>query len=109
MFDSKSQFEAMKKLWAAMDEAEASPPCENYPEAFHPDYSQSGSMLLNNAAKSLCAECPVKAQCAEYGIRWERQGIYGGISPRERQKIRTKLKAAGHYLPNLDEPEESAA
>lgn len=103
MFTNKQQLADMRKLWDAMDEAECSPPCENFPDAFHPDYSQSGSMLLNNAAKSLCAECPVKAQCAEYGIRWERQGIYGGISPRDRQKLRSKLRAAGHLLPDLED------
>lgn len=107
MFDSRDQLEDMRKLWKAMDKADQAPPCENFPDAFFPDYSLPGSMMLNNMAKSLCAQCPIKAQCAEYGIRWESQGIYGGISPRERQQMRSTLRSAGHRLPDLAEVEEA--
>ncbi len=40
-------------------------------------------------AKAICALCPVTAECLEYALaRQERFGIYGGLSPRERAKLR---------------------
>lgn len=103
MFQFKDQLEDMKQLWKAMDEAEASPPCENFPDAFFPDYEMGGSTALNNIAKSLCGDCPIREQCLEYGIRWEPLGIYGGVSPKVRQEMRRKLVREGHYLPDLNE------
>lgn len=101
MFQFQDQLEDMRQLWKAMDTMPFPPACENFPEAFFPEYGLPGSQSLSNMAKALCAECPIKAQCAEYGIRWETDGVYGGISPRERQDLRAKLRRSGHYLPDV--------
>jgi len=38
------------------------------------------------AAKAVCAECPVRAECLEHAItHQERFGIWGGLNPVERQ------------------------
>jgi WhiB family redox-sensing transcriptional regulator len=40
-------------------------------------------------ARAMCAACEVKAECLEFAlIRGERFGIWGGLSERERRKIR---------------------
>ncbi len=40
-------------------------------------------------AKSICAACTVKVECLEFAItQGERFGIWGGLSERERRKIR---------------------
>jgi WhiB family redox-sensing transcriptional regulator len=39
-------------------------------------------------AKSICKGCPHRTECAEWGIRNEHFGIWGGLSERERSKIR---------------------
>lgn len=40
-------------------------------------------------AKAICAACPVREECLEFAIRHgERFGIWGGLSERERRKIR---------------------
>jgi WhiB family redox-sensing transcriptional regulator len=39
-------------------------------------------------AKSICGGCLHRAECAEWGIRKEHFGIWGGLSERERSKIR---------------------
>jgi WhiB family redox-sensing transcriptional regulator len=40
-------------------------------------------------AKNVCATCPVRAECAGYAIqRVELQGIWGGLTTRERWKHR---------------------
>jgi WhiB family transcriptional regulator, redox-sensing transcriptional regulator len=40
-------------------------------------------------AKRICYDCPVRAECAEYAIALsERIGVWGGLSERDRRKIR---------------------
>jgi WhiB family redox-sensing transcriptional regulator len=40
-------------------------------------------------AKSICGECEVRVECLEFAIRHsEKFGIWGGLSERERRKIR---------------------
>ncbi len=40
-------------------------------------------------ARAMCAACEVKAECLEFALtRGERFGIWGGLSERERRKIR---------------------
>lgn len=48
-----------------------------FPEKGHP----------SNAAKALCEGCPVKLECLEYGMN-DQHGIYGGLSARERLRLR---------------------
>ncbi len=54
------------------------------PEAFFPE--KGGS---TRDAKMICHSCEVRAQCLEYALeRDERFGIWGGLSERERRKLR---------------------
>jgi WhiB family redox-sensing transcriptional regulator len=54
------------------------------PEAFFPE--KGGS---TREAKKICTTCEVKAQCLEYALQNdERFGIWGGLSERERRKLR---------------------
>lgn len=54
------------------------------PEAFFPE--KGGS---TRDAKRICASCEVRAQCLEYALENdERFGIWGGLSERERRKLR---------------------
>ncbi|PJJ71243.1 WhiB family redox-sensing transcriptional regulator [Diaminobutyricimonas aerilata] len=56
------------------------------PEAFFPE--KGGS---TRDAKRICASCEVKAQCLEYALKNdERFGIWGGLSERERRKLRKR-------------------
>lgn len=46
------------------------------------------------AAKVVCAECPVKQQCLDYAIEnGEHFGVWGGTSERERRRIRGRRRA----------------
>ena len=54
------------------------------PEAFFPD--KGGS---TREAKKICTGCEVKAECLHYAIKNdERFGIWGGLSERERRRLR---------------------
>ncbi|KQO62152.1 WhiB family transcriptional regulator [Curtobacterium sp. Leaf261] len=56
------------------------------PEAFFPE--KGGS---TREAKKICVSCEVRAQCLEYALlNDERFGIWGGMSERERRKLRKR-------------------
>ena len=58
------------------------------PEAFFPE--KGGS---TREAKRVCTSCDVRADCLEYALAHdERFGIWGGLSERERRKLK---RAAG--------------
>jgi WhiB family redox-sensing transcriptional regulator len=61
---------------------------ETDPEAFFPE--KGGS---TREAKRVCAGCPVRMQCLEYALgNDERFGIWGGLSERERRRIRLQRR-----------------
>ncbi|MGZ8749825.1 MAG: WhiB family transcriptional regulator [Pseudonocardia sp.] len=54
------------------------------PEAFFPE--KGGS---TREAKRICSGCDVRAECLEYALAAdERFGIWGGLSERERRRLR---------------------
>jgi WhiB family redox-sensing transcriptional regulator len=54
------------------------------PEAFFPE--KGGS---TREAKKVCRTCEVRAECLEYALEHdERFGIWGGLSERERRRIK---------------------
>jgi WhiB family redox-sensing transcriptional regulator len=56
------------------------------PEAFFPE--KGGS---TRDAKKICGSCEVRAHCLEYALENdERFGIWGGLSERERRKLRKR-------------------
>jgi WhiB family transcriptional regulator, redox-sensing transcriptional regulator len=59
---------------------------ETDPEAFFPE--KGGS---TREAKKICTGCEVKAECLEYALaNDERFGIWGGLSERERRRLRRR-------------------
>lgn len=56
------------------------------PDAFFPE--KGGS---TREAKSVCESCTVRLECLQYALmNDERFGIWGGLSERERRKLRRK-------------------
>ncbi|WP_089299864.1 MULTISPECIES: WhiB family transcriptional regulator [Haloechinothrix] len=56
------------------------------PEAFFPE--KGGS---TREAKRICQGCEVRTECLEYALAHdERFGIWGGLSERERRKLRKR-------------------
>ena len=56
------------------------------PEAFFPE---KGGPTRD--AKKICVSCEVRTQCLEYALQNdERFGIWGGLSERERRKLRKR-------------------
>jgi hypothetical protein len=92
VFDTNNQSKDWQKLNQAIDNAETQVPCTSYPEAFFPDKGKVGPELA--WALEICKSCPVQIQCAEYGIKHESEGIWGGLTSTTRAKIRSKRQAA---------------
>jgi WhiB family redox-sensing transcriptional regulator len=60
---------------------------ETDPEAFFPE--KGGS---TREAKKICTGCEVRAECLEYALgNDERFGIWGGLSERERRRLRRRV------------------
>ncbi|QQS00116.1 MAG: WhiB family transcriptional regulator [Austwickia sp.] len=56
------------------------------PEAFFPE--KGGS---TREAKRVCVGCDVRAECLDYALaKDERFGIWGGLSERERRKLKRR-------------------
>ena len=71
-----------------MDEAEqtwmAEGSCRHYPPAAF--FPSDGVGV--DAARKICAECPVKVACLEYALTQRiDHGVWGGCSERERRRI----------------------
>ena len=61
---------------------------ETDPEAFFPD--KGGS---TREAKLVCRGCSVRGECLEYALaNEERFGIWGGLSERERRRVRLQRR-----------------
>lgn len=52
------------------------------PDIFFPEQGKSAEW-----ARAICADCPVKAQCLEYGL-WDSEGVFGGSTDAERRALR---------------------
>ena len=58
-------------------------------EIFYPANSDEEAEAL-----SICATCPVRAQCLDYAIRnRETYGIWGGATPEQRRRMRRERAA----------------
>jgi WhiB family redox-sensing transcriptional regulator len=59
-------------------------------DIFFPEKGESAS-----PAKTICRGCEVRQSCLEYALRHdERFGVYGGLSERERRKLKQERGAA---------------
>jgi hypothetical protein len=93
--------------------SEDKPACMENPSLFYDDDYQpetvDGTQLTRAGIKSsqdaavrrVCGDCPFRHPCAEWGIKRERHGWWGGLSPDQRADIR---KAWGIVL---DEPKHA--
>ncbi len=64
------------------------------PDLFFPERGAS-----TRTAKSICRECSVRAECLEFAIvSSEKFGIWGGLSERERRKIRRERAASARKV-----------
>ncbi|WP_282958973.1 WhiB family transcriptional regulator [Phycicoccus avicenniae] len=79
-------FEDVEPEEGALSWQERSLCAQTDPEAFFPE--KGGS---TREAKKVCVSCEVRAECLEYALsNDERFGIWGGLSERERRKLKKR-------------------
>jgi len=63
---------------------------------FHPEGERGGTRRRRDeAAKTICAKCPVIQQCREHALAvHEPYGVWGGLSEDERQAILLQRRGA---------------
>jgi WhiB family transcriptional regulator, redox-sensing transcriptional regulator len=79
------------------------------PEVFFPPDSERGPVRQRRElqAKKYCEQCPVLARCREHALSvQEPYGVWGGLTPRERDRI---LHEPGQHDPGLPEPRRREA
>lgn len=71
--------------WSWQDEAA----CRSVdPALFWPEEDEDFSASARMARK-VCAVCPVRVECLTHAMTWpEREGIWGGLSSRQRGRLR---------------------
>jgi WhiB family redox-sensing transcriptional regulator len=57
---------------------------------FFPEKEDGDSPTLTKYAKSICASCSHRIECAEWGINNERFGIWGGLTQTDMRIVRKK-------------------
>ncbi len=60
-------------------------------EAFYEEKS-GVARPLNIVLRKICGGCEIKSECAEFAIKHEMHGFWGGLSPSDRVEIRRKGK-----------------
>lgn len=65
------------------------------PELFHPGPGESPA-----PAQAVCARCPVRAECGDWALFGgvEHHGIWGGLTERDRRRIRRARRTNGSHL-----------
>lgn len=53
---------------------------------------KGGDSTSTLRAIRICQKCIHQSECAEWGIKYERHGIWGGLSAKERKGIRRKRR-----------------
>ena len=90
--DARAELSLLDLAGQDSDDAELSWPerarcAQTDPEAFFPE--KGGS---TREAKKVCVSCEVRAECLEYALENdERFGIWGGLSERERRKLKRRV------------------
>ena len=67
--------------------------CRDYPHSWF--FPERGAQADSQAAKAVCAECPVRAECLNYALEnCERFGVWGGKSEKQRRRMRIARRAS---------------
>jgi hypothetical protein len=99
VFIGNNQRNELNLLLKAIEETEGAGECYNFPDAFYPDHRNGGNGELTKWAVAICKDCPLQRLCGEYAVKWELDGIWGGLVPAERERIR---RGRGITLPKYD-------
>lgn len=62
-------------------------------QVFYPETNNKSELIpIYDEARRLCSICDHLNECAEWGIHYEAHGVWGGLSPSEREKARRRRR-----------------
>lgn len=61
--------------------------CKGSPQLFRP----TNVKAVIDKAKATCATCPLLERCRDHGLRHEHEGVWGGLSEKQRRVERRRL------------------
>lgn len=65
------------------------------PELFFPTGTTGPALQQIDAAKAICARCPVLSECLAFALETGQDyGIWGGLTPEERRALRRRNRRA---------------
>lgn len=106
MFEDTDQAKDLFVMLQAMDNMDQSPVCASFPEAYFPTHDMPLHSEEVVWAKKMCQECPIIQLCADFAIKWDSTGVWGGTSHEERRrirKLRNITKGVLHPVPGMDD------
>jgi WhiB family transcriptional regulator, redox-sensing transcriptional regulator len=73
------------------------------PELFFPvSTAQGPARRQAEAAKAICAQCPVRAMCLTYALEVMPEGIWGGTTSEERRSARRRISRRQASAPSVE-------
>ncbi len=70
------------------------------PDLFFPSTNGAGAQRQHRQAKTVCAACPVLAECLTFALdRGLDYGVFGGLTADERRALRRNLLHQPNQLP----------
>jgi WhiB family redox-sensing transcriptional regulator len=74
------------------------------PDLFHPEGRGLRAVLQTKQAKAVCGSCPLVARCADWALTaGEEHGIWGGLDPDDRERVRLAAAEMGLVWQDLPE------
>ncbi len=64
--------------------------CRDKPQEWWFPDPAAGATYTDPRALAVCADCPVLTECRAWGIAHEAHGVWGGLSARQRERIRRR-------------------
>lgn len=93
--DTRNCFDCSRATWPPVIEADTQPACNN--PAYNPEWwwPTGNAQDASDLAINICRQCHLRAACLDYAIRHkEREGIWGGYMPGERNALAAERRRA---------------
>jgi len=62
------------------------------PSLFFPSGTAEERERKETEAKAICATCPARPQCRDYGLRYETHGTWGGLTEVDRRRLKRRKR-----------------
>jgi WhiB family redox-sensing transcriptional regulator len=80
------------------------------PDLFFPSGTTGGALAQTDAARAVCAGCPVRIACLTFAVATNQEfGVWGGCDEEQRRALRRKWRAGVDPFEGPDDQSQPAA